>query len=142
MTSIPLPQPSRRPADDEAPREPTVFELVGGRPFFDDLAARFYAGVAEDPVLRPLYPDDLTDPIRFLAGFLAQYWGGGVGEYSAEPGHPRLRMRHIGFQVGDAEAAAWLRHMTAAVRESDLPPDIEARFLEYFTAAAMHLRNA
>ncbi|MBI2709084.1 MAG: globin [Actinobacteria bacterium] len=137
---MPVPAPGRKPAPETS--AVTVFEAVGGRPFFDALARRFYAGVAQDPVLRPLYPEDLTEPTRWLAGFLAQYWGGGVGEYSVERGHPRLRMRHMGFQVGEAEAEAWLGHMTAAVRSAGLPRELEDRFLEYFRAAALHLRNA
>ena len=60
----------------------TLFELVGPD-WFDDLAGRFYDGVAEDPVLRPLYPDDLAGPAGRLAGFLCQYWGG-PADYSVE----------------------------------------------------------
>ena len=77
-----------------------VFEAVGGRPYFDRLVARFYAGVADDPVIRPLYPEDLTESIAHTAGFLAQYWGGGTAHYSDERGHPRLRMRHGHVVIG------------------------------------------
>jgi len=119
----------------------TVYEFVGGQAFFDVLAARFYEGVAIDPVLRPLYPDDLTDSIGWLAGFLAQYWGG-PGTYSEQRGHPRLRMRHAGFAITSAERDAWLAHMNAAVRSAVLPAEVEAQMLEYFERAADHLRNA
>jgi len=121
--------------------EPTVYEQVGGRPFFDALAARFYAGVAGDPVLRPLYPEELAEPTRRLAGFLAQYWGG-PPDYSAERGHPRLRMRHLPFRIGRAERDAWLRHMVAAVQEAALPPELEAPILAHVTQAADFLVNA
>ena len=73
--------------------ETTVFEVVGGQPFFDALVERFYARVEADPTLRPLYPADLGPGMRALALFLGQYWGG-PPTYSAEKGHPRLRMRH------------------------------------------------
>jgi hemoglobin len=92
----------------------TLYERVGGRAFFDDLVDRFYLGVAGDPLLRPLYPDDLSVSSRHLALFLVQYWGG-PGTYGEERGHPRLRMRHAPFVIGPAERDAWLRHMNDAL---------------------------
>ena len=79
-----------------------------------DLVDRFYLGVAGDPLLRPLYPDDLKDPRRHLALFLMQYWGG-PATYNEQRGHPRLRMRHAPFVIGPAERDAWLRHMREAL---------------------------
>lgn len=121
---------------------PTVYDAVGGLPFFVDLVDRFYAGVAADEVLRPLYPEDLTPSRAHLAGFLAQYWGGGTTHYSDQRGHPRLRMRHAGFRVGAAERDAWLANMTAAVTTAGLPAELETALLDYFTMAAAHLLNA
>jgi hemoglobin len=123
----------------------TVHDLVGGEAFFVELVDRFYAGVAEDPVLRSLYPDDLTDSKRWLAGFLTQYWGGSQA-YSAERGHPRLRMRHVPFRIGPAERDAWFRHMVSALSslavERELPVEVEQRMREYFSMAAEAMRNA
>jgi hemoglobin len=119
-----------------------VYEAVGGRPFFDALAARFYAAVEHDPVLRPLYPDDLTDSIRNTAGFLAQYWGGGTAHYSDHRGHPRLRMRHAHVAIGREQRDAWVGHMRDAVLAAELPAEIEERLLAYFDMAATHLVNA
>ena len=130
-------------ADDEQVQT-TVHEVVGGDEFFVTLVDRFYAGVADDPVLRPLYPDDLTDSKRWLAGFLVQYWGGS-GAYSEERGHPRLRMRHVPFSIGPAERDAWFRHMVAAlnslVAERDILPEAEQRLRQYFAQAAEAMRN-
>ena len=95
--------------------EQPLFDRVDGEAFFVRLVDRFYAGVVEDPVLRPLYPDDDLDGARArLTGFLVQFWGGPT-TYSDTRGHPRLRMRHAPFVIGDAERRAWLTHMTAAV---------------------------
>jgi hemoglobin len=91
-----------------------LFDHVGGAPFFVDLVDRFYLGVAGDPLLRPLYPDDLTESAQHLALFLMQYWGG-PPTYNEQRGHPRLRMRHAPFVIGPAERDAWLRHMDAAL---------------------------
>jgi hemoglobin len=120
----------------------TLYDAVGGDQWFVDLVDRFYDGVAADPLLRPLYPEeDLAGARHRLTGFLIQYWGGPT-TYSEERGHPRLRMRHVPFSIGPAERDAWLRHMTAAVRAGGLEPPTEAAVLEYFAMAADHLVNA
>ena len=123
----------------------SLYEALGGQPFFHELVDRFYRRVALDPVLRPLYPDDLSDPRRHLALFLGQYWGGPT-TYSDERGHPRLRMRHARFVIGEPERDAWLRHMAAAldslVVERDIHPVVEARLLDYFAMAADGMINA
>lgn len=122
----------------------TVFEAVGGASFFDDLVTRFYERVETDPVLRPLYPDDLTDSIRHTSLFLQQYWGG-PGTYSELRGHPRLRQRHLPFVIGEAERDAWIRHMAAAldsvVTERGADPVIAGQMLDYFLRAADFMVN-
>lgn len=122
-----------------------MFEAVGGEAFFVELVDRFYDGVAADLLLRPLYPDDLTDSKRHLALFLQQYFGG-PGTYSEERGHPRLRQRHLPFVISEAERDTWFRHMAVAldrvVTERGVAPDLEARMLEYFHQAADFLVNA
>lgn len=118
-----------------------LFLAVGGRAYFDRLVARFYEGVATDPILRPLYPEDLTESVAHTAGFLAQFWGGGTVQYSDERGHPRLRARHGHVPIGPAERDAWVHHMTEAVRESGVSEELQARQLEYFEMAATHMIN-
>ncbi len=118
----------------------TLYELVGPL-WFDELAVRFYDKVLIDPLLRPLYPKDLEGPINRLAGFLRQYWGG-PPDYSAERGHPRLRMRHAPFAIGPAQRDAWLRSMIHAVQGGGLSADAESVVVEYFMNAAQHLVNA
>jgi len=122
-----------------------VYESVGGASFFDDLVTRFYDRVATDPVLRPLYPEDLADSIRHTSLFLQQYWGG-PATYSAERGHPRLRQRHLPFVIGEPERDAWFGHMAAAldsvVTERGTDPAIERQMLDYFAHAADFMVNA
>jgi hemoglobin len=124
----------------EPPRE-TLYERVGGDDWFRQLVERFYDGVATDPTLRPLYPDDLGPAKEHLSGFLIQYWGGPT-TYSEQRGHPRLRMRHVPFRIGVAERDAWYQHMEAAVRAADVAPAVEDELLAYFQMAADHLVNA
>ncbi len=119
----------------------SVYEQLGGVQFFDALAARFYAGVASDPVLRPLYPEDMTGAERNLRDFLIEYWGG-PDDYSRRRGHPMLRARHLPFSIGRRERDAWMNHMGAAVRASGAPGDLAEELLGYFERAATHLVNA
>ncbi len=121
--------------------ESTLYERVGGAPFFVELVDRFYDGVEGDVVLRLMYPDDLADSRRHLALFLAQYWGG-PRTYSEERGHPRLRMRHAPFVVDDAARDAWLRHMHAALDAMTLAAEDRQALTEYLDMAAGQLRNA
>ena len=121
--------------------EPTLYTRVGGLPFFERLVDRFYVGVADDDVLRPLYPEqDLAGARHRLSLFLAQYWGG-PGTYSEERGHPRLRARHMPFSIGGVERDRWLVHMRAAIDASDAPDAERARLHEYVTMAADAMRN-
>jgi hemoglobin len=122
-------------------RPDSVFEAIGGEPTFRRLVETFYEGVAADPALRALYPeDDLGPAADRLRMFLIQYWGGPT-TYSDQRGHPRLRMRHAPFAVSSAARDAWLRHMRVALDSLELPPNYEATMWDYFVRAADSMRN-
>ncbi|WP_433269574.1 globin [Actinosynnema sp. CS-041913] len=118
------------------------YEAVGGYETFRKIVARFYEQVADDPVLRPLYPEEDLGPAeeRFRL-FLMQYWGG-PHTYSDQRGHPRLRMRHAPFVIGPIERDAWLRCMRVAVDEADLTPAHRDQLWAYLEMAANSLMNA
>jgi hemoglobin len=117
------------------------WEQVGGRPTFERLVREFYRGVAGDPVLLALYPEqDLEPAIQRLTGFLEQYWGGPT-TYSQERGHPRLRMRHMPFKVNPDQRDRWLKHMRAAVDSLELPPLQDATLWAYLERAAHAMVN-
>jgi len=119
----------------------SVYELAGGEPAFRLLVERFYARVAEDPLLRSVYPDeDLSGATERLTLFLIQYWGG-PSTYSELRGHPRLRLRHQPFAIGRAERDAWLGHMTAAVESLELAPAVRRALLNYFDTASTAMIN-
>ena len=118
----------------------SLYEAVGGEPVFHQLVEDFYAGVATDPILRPLYPEDLGPAEDRLRMFLVQYWGG-PGTYSEQRGHPRLRMRHSAWQVGEPERVAWLTLMRAAVERIDVPDQARAMIWEHLERAAYSLVN-
>ncbi len=126
----------------------TLYERVGGEPFFHRLVDAFYDGVATDPVLLRLYPEapDLTGARERLRMFLVQYWGGPT-TYSDQRGHPRLRLRHMPFHIGREERARWLEHMTAAIDvavadlDGELAEAVREQLLGYFVPASEQLRN-
>jgi hemoglobin len=119
----------------------TLFEAVGGMPFFEALVGGFYDRVEADPVLRAVYPSEDLGPARHrLTLFLAQYWGG-PDDYDRERGAPRLRMRHFEFAVGPEERDHWLAAMTAAVDDLDPGPEVREAVATYFEMAAEALRN-
>ncbi|MGI5274365.1 globin [Nonomuraea sp. CA-218870] len=122
--------------------ETSFYEAVGGEETFRRLVRRFYEGVADDPLLRPMYPDaDLEGAEERLRKFLVQYWGGPT-TYSQERGHPRLRMRHVPFVIGQQERDAWLKHMRDAVDDLGLSEEQENRLWTYLVNAAHSLVNS
>jgi len=125
-----------------AASEQTFYAAIGGADTIHRIVHRFYAGVADDPVLRPLYPeDDLTAAERRFAMFLVQYWGG-PQDYSDERGHPRLRMRHAPFAVTPEAREHWLRHFRAGLDEAALAPELDAEFWAYVERASLFLVNS
>lgn len=128
-------------ADDHVSERP-LWERIGGTDTFETLVARFYAGVAEDPILRPMYPEaDLGGAAERLQLFLEQYWGG-PRTYSETRGHPRLRMRHAPFRIGPAERDAWLHHMKDAVDSLDLGAQDREELWSYLEMAAHSMLNS
>ncbi len=136
--------PSRvvlRSSENGAGVEQTFYDQIGGRDTFRRLVDAFYRGVATDPVLKPMYPeDDLGPAAERLTMFLEQYWGG-PGTYSEQRGHPRLRMRHMPFKVNPDARDRWLAHMRAAVDELGLPPLQEETLWSYLERAAFAMVN-
>jgi hemoglobin len=125
-----------------------LFDVVGGEKFFVDLVDRFYDGVENDQVLLPLYPEgsDTVGARHRLAIFLMQYFGG-PDTYMQERGHPRLRMRHFPYVIGEKERDHWLLHMVSAIDTTiaELPTEIQTdvrdELVGYVVNAAEHLRN-
>jgi len=127
---------------DDGLDEISMFDRVGGMPFFETLVDHFYVGVVADEVLWPLYPDqsDLEGAKRRLTLFLGQYWGG-PQTYMQERGHPKLRLRHMPFHVGPLERDRWLVHMAVAIEATTTDEFLRQELLAYFVPAAEHLRN-
>jgi hemoglobin len=122
-------------------QESSFFDAVGGHDTFVRLVDAFYDGVADDPVLRPMYPEEDLGPAKErLTMFLEQYWGGPT-TYSAQRGHPRLRMRHVPFKVNPDARDRWLAHMRTAVDSLGLAPIHESQLWDYLERAAFSMIN-
>ena len=119
----------------------TFYELVGGEKFFADLVSQFYAVVATDPILRPMYPEtDMKGAAQRLQWFLEQYWGG-PSTYQENRGHPRLRMRHAQFSITHEARDAWLNAMHQAVDGVEIDPALKGELWSYLEMAANSLVN-
>lgn len=138
---LPVTQPGDRPFTEPAATA-SFYDQVGGHETFVRLVDVFYAGVAEDEVMTAMYPEDDLGPAKVrLRMFLEQYWGG-PKTYSETRGHPRLRMRHVPYQVTPAARDRWLMHMRAAVDAVALPPLHEATLWDYLERAAHSMVNS
>jgi hemoglobin len=120
--------------------QPTIYELVGGDAPFRRLIEAFYTRIEHEPLLRPLYPADLAPSKEHLFLFVTQYFGG-PPRYNAARGHPRLRMRHAPFAIGQRERDAWVHHMLAALDEAGFVEPAHRALRDYFERAATFLIN-
>lgn len=119
----------------------SFWEEVGGSDFFEELISAFYANVAVDPVLRPMYPEsDLHAAAERLQLFLEQYWGGPT-TYSELRGHPRLRMRHNQFFINSNAKEAWLAAMSKALDSIEIDTIHRSELWNYLELAANSLVN-
>jgi hemoglobin len=119
----------------------SYYQQFGENRFFTKFVDDFYDGVANDPILRPMYPDDDLAPAkRRLLMFLEQYWGGPT-TYSEERGHPRLRMRHAPYSIGFAARDAWLKHMKNALDQQEISDELKETLWTYLSTAADAMVN-
>ena len=132
---------------DTVEREKSIWDQLGGTDggapdAFAELVDRFYDGIENDPIIRPMYPDeDMPGARERLALFLIQYFGG-PAIYSEQHGHPRLRMRHSPFIVNADARDRWVSHMSASLAQLEIPPALRDQLWSYLVSAADSLINA
>jgi hemoglobin len=131
-------------ADPLAALQPlSHYDRLGGAPAVARLVDAFYRHMDARPqarTIRAMHADDLASTRAVLRLYLCE-WLGGPREYSAAHGHPRLRMRHAGFAIGEAERDAWLTCMSAALADVDAPPALQATLMAAFFKTADWMRN-
>ena len=117
----------------------SIYELIG-----EDqirlLTRYFYREVDQNPALRSLYPEDMAPAERRLFLFLLQVFGGGQ-TYTEERGHPRLRLRHLDWQIDPAMRDHWLNAMLSALDKLDPDQNTKELIAGYFIKAANHMIN-
>jgi hemoglobin len=119
----------------------TDYDNFGGKDFFTSLVEDFYQEIINDPILKPMYPeDDLDGAIERLTLFLMQYWGG-PGTYSELRGHPRLRMRHAVFPIDFAARDSWLKNMNVALNKQEITDENRTKLWNYLQMAADSMVN-
>lgn len=120
--------------------EAIVMEALGEEGFATLIAA-FYRRVRTDDVIGPMYPeDDWEGSEKRLRDFLIFRFGGS-DRYLIQRGHPRLRMRHVPFRIGETERDRWLELMDAAMDEIKLGGEARAHLAAFFAQVADFLRN-
>jgi hemoglobin len=108
---------------------------------FERLAASFYRQVPADDVLGPMYPaEDLDGAQQRLRDFLIFRFGG-PQTYIEQRGHPRLRIRHAPFAIGQAARDRWLQLMTRALDEAALPEEPRQILQSFFESTTTFLKN-
>lgn len=118
-----------------------VIYTILGEAGFTKLVAAFYKRVKTDDLIAPMYPEqDFAGAEERLRDFLLFRFGNDP-RYQAKRGHPRLRMRHAPFPIGDAEAERWLELMDAAMEETKVPNSIQMDLRTFFTMVAHNMKN-
>ena len=120
--------------------EELVAESLGEKGF-RDLVAAFYRRVREDEVIGPMYPeDDWEGSEKRLRDFLLFRFGLSQA-YIEERGHPRLRMRHMPFRIGEKERDQWLARMSEAMDDIELTGPPREALEQFFAQVADFMRN-
>lgn len=122
---------------------PSLYELMGGETGVRNLVNRFYDLMDTSPEaaqIRALLPKTLERPREKLFMFLSG-WSGGPQLYIEKYGHPRLRMRHMPFSIGETERDQWVWCMHKALDEMELDAAVRDYLKGHFSDAANFLRN-
>ena len=117
------------------------YDEIGGADGVTRLSHAFYDVIeAESPTLRSLLPASTRITRRKFSMYLSG-WLGGPPLYEEKWGHPRLRMRHMPFPIGDAEAEEWMRCMRVAMDRTGIDEPLRTFLEERFGPLALHMRN-
>ncbi len=133
--------PESQPEDQR--EEITAYELIGGEARVRELVDRFYDLMdleTEFAGLRALHPPSLEGSRDKLFWFLCG-WLGGPNYFIERFGHPRLRARHLPFEIGTSERDQWMRCMALAMQDVGLPENLQMRLMEALFQTADWMRN-
>lgn len=117
----------------------SIYEALGEEKI-KQIVSLFYEHVANDEVIRPMYPKDLAPAENRLYLFLIQVFGGPT-TYSEKRGHPRLRRRHFPYPIDMDASDRWLKYMSEAVAQIEMSDELRTQVMSYFGRAALWMIN-
>jgi hemoglobin len=118
----------------------SIYENLGGAEVLRRLVESFYPKVVVNPLLGPLFPEDIDPVIDKQYMFLSQFFGG-PSLYSDTHGHPMMRARHLPFPVTPERAGAWLGCMSEALLELGIEEELREVILKRLSGPAFHFVN-
>jgi hemoglobin len=118
----------------------TIYDQIGPENL-QKLVDEFYDRVFASEKIGPLFKNDKEEIKQKQFMFLSQFFGG-PGLYSAQYGHPKMRMRHLPHAVTDDAKKEWLRCMKEAVTSLDIPDELKTTLYNCFPQVAQHMVNS
>ena len=119
----------------------TPYIALGGEERIRSIVEDLYDTIDRDaPVLRAMLPANDSVSRQKLFEYLVE-WTGGEDLYSSNRGHPRLRMRHMPFAIGEDEISTWLACMSESLDANGVAGDIRSFLDDRLRALAHHMRN-
>ncbi|ANS75667.1 globin [Paenibacillus yonginensis] len=118
----------------------TLYESLGGGETIRKIVEAFYPRVQRNPLLGPLFPENIDPVLEKQYMFLTQFFGG-PSLYSDAHGHPMMRARHLPFPVTPERAEAWLACMAEALTEVGIEEPLRSVVLQRLSGPAMHFVN-
>ena len=133
--------------DEVRSNQTTLFELLGGEnggaEKIVQLVDVFYDIMNSNPQgapIRALHPADLINSREKLNLFLIG-WTGGPQHYIERYGHPRLRQRHMGFNIGEGEREQWMFCMISAMQQLNFDEILTQKLSQQLYGVADFMRN-
>ncbi|MCG7410420.1 globin [Paenibacillus sp. ACRRX] len=118
----------------------TIYEAIGGEQTVRRMVEAFYPRVQAEPLLAPLFPEDITPVMEKQFMFLTQFFGG-PALFSDAYGHPMMRARHMPFPITPERAEAWLNCMRQAMQDIEMEPEIREVVIQRLSGPAHHFVN-
>lgn len=118
----------------------SIYDNLGGEKVIRQIVEAFYPKVKANPLLGPLFPEDINPVMEKQFMFLSQFFGG-PSLFSDAYGHPMMRARHLPFPVTRERAEAWLACMTEALEEVGIEEELKDFVIKRLSGPAFHFVN-
>jgi hemoglobin len=121
---------------------PTLLEWMGGPLKLEQLIARFYQRVPDDPLLAPVFAGMSPEHVHHVSAFIAEVFGGPKEYSERHGGHPAMIRKHVGRSLTEAQRRRWMDLLLDCADEVGVPADPEFRsafvaYIEWGTRLAV-----